>query len=217
MISSRLWCEKVVSDWIHEIHFFSGLLMQSFVCNTKEQSIKLWSSELWTQFKQLRVEAGKSQDFNGVWTRDFAYLISKSAVQYMKHFIYHFTLRGKLSWIYKYNPAWRRFNNSMIKTPCLKWITLSFAGPNEIYRTQITANKNYSYWMKDGVQNESWTQNEQHPRVNSEMTRYQNFITGLAKDLQPLQCCWWILELVYAQKDGWHVFMKSARSMGGSY
>ena len=46
-----------------------------------------------------------------------------------------------------------------------------FAGPNEIYHTQITTNINYSYWMKDGVQQESWTQNEHHPRVNSEMTR----------------------------------------------
>ena len=27
---------------------------------------KLWSSQLWTQFKQLRIEAWKSQDFNGV-------------------------------------------------------------------------------------------------------------------------------------------------------
>lgn len=50
-------------------------------------------------------------------------------------------------------------------------------GPNEIYQTQITANKNYSYWMKDGVQNESWTQNEQHPRVNSEMTRFVDEMT----------------------------------------
>ena len=31
---------------------------------------KPWSSQLWTQFKQLRIEAWKCQDFNGVWTRD---------------------------------------------------------------------------------------------------------------------------------------------------
>ena len=36
------------------------------------KSSKLWSSQLWTQFKQLRIEAWKSQDFNGVWTRDLA-------------------------------------------------------------------------------------------------------------------------------------------------
>ena len=30
------------------------------------KSSKLWSSQLWTQFKQLRIEAWKSQDFNGV-------------------------------------------------------------------------------------------------------------------------------------------------------
>ena len=91
---------------------------------------KLWSSQLWTLFKQLRIEAWKSQDFNGVWTRDLAIptelwshwrwelvicefywacevwmwsdiwnisyiddhslLDFKSAVQYMKYFIYHF-------------------------------------------------------------------------------------------------------------------------------
>ena len=31
-------------------------------------SSKPWSSQLWTQFKQLRIEAWKSQDFNGVRT-----------------------------------------------------------------------------------------------------------------------------------------------------
>ena len=30
--------------------------------------------------------------------------------------------------------------------------------------------------MKDGVQQESWTQNDHHPRVNSEMTRYHSII-----------------------------------------
>ena len=35
-------------------------------------SSKLWSSQLRTQFKQLRIEAWKSQDFNGVWTHDLA-------------------------------------------------------------------------------------------------------------------------------------------------
>lgn len=55
-------------------------------------------------------------------------------------------------------------------------LKLIFAGPNEIYHTQITTNINYSYWMKDGVQQESWTQNDHHPRVNSEMTRYHSIM-----------------------------------------
>ena len=38
----------------------------------RRDSSKLWSSQLWTQFKQLRREAWKSQDVNGVWTRDLA-------------------------------------------------------------------------------------------------------------------------------------------------
>ena len=57
-------------------------------------------------------------------------------------------------------------------------------GPNEIYHTQVTTNINYSYWMKDGVQQETWTQNEHRPRVTSEMTRYRHI----------LHCCW---ELTY--------------------
>ena len=33
--------------------------------------MKKWSSQ-WTQFMQLRKEAWKIQDFNGIWTRDLA-------------------------------------------------------------------------------------------------------------------------------------------------
>ena len=75
-------------------------------------SSELWSSQWWTQFKQLRKEAWKSQDFNGVQTPlkswlfqaslrdclncvyhcdDHSSLDFISAVQYMKHFIYHFS------------------------------------------------------------------------------------------------------------------------------
>ena len=47
--------------------------MKCFIYWTADlKSSKLWSSQLWTQFKQLRIEARKSQDFNGVWTRDLA-------------------------------------------------------------------------------------------------------------------------------------------------
>ena len=39
---------------------------------------KLWSSQFWTQFEQLRIEAWKSQDFNGVWPRDLAIPVRRS-------------------------------------------------------------------------------------------------------------------------------------------
>ena len=42
--------------------------------------------QFWTQFKPLRTEAWKSQNCNDHGLLDF-----KSAVQYMKRFIYHFT------------------------------------------------------------------------------------------------------------------------------
>ena len=36
------------------------------------------TSQLWTQFKQLRIETWKSQDFNRVWTRDLAIPVRRS-------------------------------------------------------------------------------------------------------------------------------------------
>ena len=46
---------------------------------TLNQLSELWSSQLWTQFKQLHmIEACKSQVFNGVWSRDLAILVRRS-------------------------------------------------------------------------------------------------------------------------------------------
>ena len=42
------------------------------------KSSKLWSSQLWTQFKQWRIEAWKNQDFSRVWTRDLAIPVQRS-------------------------------------------------------------------------------------------------------------------------------------------
>ena len=36
------------------------------------------SSQLWTQFLQLRTEAWNIQDFNGVWTRDLIIPVRRS-------------------------------------------------------------------------------------------------------------------------------------------
>ena len=59
----------------HNFKFSPGLL--HFI-QLKSISSELWSSELRTQFKQLRIEAWKSQDFNGVWTRDLAISVRRS-------------------------------------------------------------------------------------------------------------------------------------------
>ena len=40
--------------------------------------VKLWSSLLWTQFLQLRKEAWRIQDFNGVWTSVLAIPVRRS-------------------------------------------------------------------------------------------------------------------------------------------
>ena len=42
------------------------------------KSSELWSSQLWTQFLQLRREAREIQDFNRVWTRDLAIPVRRS-------------------------------------------------------------------------------------------------------------------------------------------
>ena len=46
--------------------------------NADLKSSKLWSSQLWTQFKQLRIEAWKSQDYNEVWIRDLVIPVRRS-------------------------------------------------------------------------------------------------------------------------------------------
>ena len=53
--------------------------MKYFIYWTADlKSSKPWPSQFWTQFKQLRREAWKSQDFNGVWTRDLAIPVRRS-------------------------------------------------------------------------------------------------------------------------------------------
>ena len=46
--------------------------------NTFERQVTLWSSQLWMQFLQLRKEAWKIQDFNGVRTRDLTIPMQRS-------------------------------------------------------------------------------------------------------------------------------------------
>ena len=53
--------------------------MKGFIYWTADlKSSRPWSSQFWTQSKQLRTEAWKSQDFNGVWTRDLAIPVRRS-------------------------------------------------------------------------------------------------------------------------------------------
>ena len=40
--------------------------------------MKVWSSQLWEQFLQLRREVWKIQELNGVWTRDLAIPVRRS-------------------------------------------------------------------------------------------------------------------------------------------
>ena len=57
--------------------WLNGIWNESYELRIWNQ-VKLWSSQLWTQFLQLRREAWKIQDFNGVWTRDLAIPVRRS-------------------------------------------------------------------------------------------------------------------------------------------
>ena len=61
-------------QWINK--WFMGYCLWSDIWNVScielriLKSSKLWSSQLWTQFKQLRIEAWKSQDFDSRYRCD---------------------------------------------------------------------------------------------------------------------------------------------------
>ena len=63
--------------------------------------VKLWPSQLWAQFLQLRREAWKIQDFNGVWTRDLAIPARRS-----NQLSYKATDVGSLPWGMIMNQWW---------------------------------------------------------------------------------------------------------------
>ena len=62
----------------HFICWKSAVKLERLVFLYSLKSRELWSSQQWTQFKQLRIEAWKSQDLNGVWTRDLAIPVRRS-------------------------------------------------------------------------------------------------------------------------------------------
>ena len=78
---SSSWCQLFLKLLLDLHQFFTGkqtvqVLKWYMKCliywAADFESSKLWSSQLWTQFTQLRIEGWKSQDFNGVWTHDLA-------------------------------------------------------------------------------------------------------------------------------------------------
>ena len=72
-IKFRVVAELKIRAWPWSTDNDVKWYMKCFLYWTADlKSSKLWSSQLRTQFKQLRIEAWKSQDFNGVWTRDLA-------------------------------------------------------------------------------------------------------------------------------------------------
>ena len=75
--------------------------------------VKLWSSQLWTQFLQLRREAWKIQYFNEVWTRDLAIPVRRS-----NQLSYEATDVGSWSFVGSNVPV---RNESMMKW-YMKWI-----------------------------------------------------------------------------------------------
>ena len=68
---------KNINVYICMVFVFSKsiakVITQQFLTSSKP-----WSSQFWTQFEQLRTEAWKSQEFNGVWARDLAIPVRRS-------------------------------------------------------------------------------------------------------------------------------------------
>ena len=71
--AGHLWVQ--MSPWRVDVKWY----MKDFIYWTADlKSNELWSSQLWTQFKPLRIEAWKSKDSNGVWIRDLAIPMRRS-------------------------------------------------------------------------------------------------------------------------------------------
>ena len=79
------------------------------------KSSELWSSQLWMQFKQLHIEAWKSQDFNGVWTRDLAILVRRS-----NQLSYEATDIGSWSFVSSNEPVKWYMKETERKKPCIR-------------------------------------------------------------------------------------------------
>ena len=75
---SPLMWTSVNDTWNNVCERKSEIIMWSDIWNVSYIELRIWNQvsydhrSFWTQFKQLRTEAWKSQDFNGVWTRDLA-------------------------------------------------------------------------------------------------------------------------------------------------
>ena len=75
-------------------------------------SSKPWSSQLRTQFKQLRIEAWKSQDFNGVWTFQI-----RSSIYETFHISLHkkYFNNNNNNWIWKINKQMNKWKTKTKK------------------------------------------------------------------------------------------------------
>ena len=80
-----------------------------------------WSSQLWTQFMQLRKKVKKIQDFNRSWTRELAIPVRCS-----NQLRYEATAVGSLSIICSYLPV-KEMNVIDVYEYCVKLSTLASA------------------------------------------------------------------------------------------
>ena len=96
-------------DWLVMKWYMKRIIYEVRIWN----QVKLWSLQLWTQFLQLRRDAWKIQDFNGVWTRDLAIPVRRS-----NQLRYEVTNVGSWSFVGSNGPV---RNESMMKWH-MKWI-----------------------------------------------------------------------------------------------
>ena len=91
--AGHLWV--LMSTWRVDVTWY----MKCFIIELRIlKSSKLWSSQLWMQFKQLHIEAWKSQNFNRVWTRTS---IARSQVQTpLKSWLFQASIRNCLNCVH---------------------------------------------------------------------------------------------------------------------
>ena len=72
LYSSSDWTEPVITGMLTYVVLWSDIWNVSYI------ELRIWNQVSYDHhsyernFKQLRIKAWKSQDFNGVWTRDLA-------------------------------------------------------------------------------------------------------------------------------------------------
>ena len=118
--------------------------MKCFIYRTADvKSSELWSSQLWTQIYAIAyIEAWKSQDFNGVWTRDLAIPVRRSCVRHFNNWDQSRVVKYDKEWMSEKMIISKQFKVSayMAELSGLEWLQIK---PNP-FKSNLLQEKNLS-------------------------------------------------------------------------